>query len=170
MTLATARRYSRQLPIGITRRTGNWAPRASGPTPLFAAAFVSGISPWRIRRISVSRGSYPHYLFDSRGGAQPRRPHGRAGACRAPRRTLVFTNKRPRPGRRCFDRHWTRRGGAARPTGAFPPLSQSRSARISTDTRRGSSLIMRFHSRPIRSSRGNARRTEILILDYNFRI
>lgn len=72
MTLATARRGSPQRPIRITRRTGNWAPHASGPTRYSPRLLSAEFSPWRIRR-SAFREEVPPLLvrFARRRAAAP---------------------------------------------------------------------------------------------------
>lgn len=103
MTLATAASRLAAATDRIHTQTRNLNPHASGPTRysprLLSAEFRRGaFSDQRF-----ARGS-PHYLFDLRGGAQPRRPRAGPARAGAPRPCLQ-TNARPgRRRRRCFDR------------------------------------------------------------------
>lgn len=167
MTLTTARRHSRQQPIGITRRTGNWAPHASGPTRYSPRLLSSGISPWRIRRSAFREEVSPPLLvrFARRRAAAPAARQGRRvpGAPRSRSLHCVYKQTPGMPGRRCFDRQLDASRRRRRP--ALPRRNHNRAylARYP----RICFVNRAFPSLPIRSSKGNPRYARIFALNYN---
>jgi len=106
----------------IHTQTRNWAPSRVRPDALFAATFVNEISPWRIRRSAISRGSSPTTPFDSRDCAPVARRAGVSAVSAVSGRLVIRpclqTNAPAGTPLRCFDRmDASRRGGVM--TGIF---------------------------------------------------